>query len=505
MALDSQTLENAPAGRETVVLSAGQIFVIILKNHFLIKGHYRSSKLPRSQAQKRLVANWINIVLTIISVTQGVAAGSLLNHFPNTFNFSIDKRSYVCLALFLLCIVISVRIFQTIITGVIEEEFTMPNLYELSLVFIVVSAEYYLFSLFAKETLQDVKRFLIIFYEWAIVLCIIGVLGYSMKVWRLKRRYKQRRRKRDNYYYTELWLQRRNIFGMFAVMAIQSFILAGILYFPLEQILQIFGQILQISLILLTIVFLFANINYSLRSTFGEGEQMSRHPTQLLKPEGEELELKIVAAKAEDATELRNLLMQHFGYVYKTLFVNGKKDEIAVSKMMESVLKAFGGKHALGYKSFYVAYPKGNRREIVGMLMLNGSAEGWRRFMTGFIIIKLLFLNFGLKALFRFLRNWQVVQNISQKVKDDELHIAYLAVNADARKRKVGKQLLEHARQIGKKKRKKLITLDVREKNSEAQSFFIHNGCEIIPNSKPNDEADSLLGQGTIIRMICKI
>jgi ribosomal protein S18 acetylase RimI-like enzyme len=463
--------------------------------------------LPRSQAQKRLVANWINIVLTIISVTQGVVVGFLLSQFPNAFNCSIASWNFIFLALYLLCLVISVRVFQTIITGVLDEEFTMPNLYEFSLVFVVVSVEHYLFSLFGNlqspkcpSVEFNVGGFLTSFHKWGITLSVMGAFGYAIKLWRLKRRYKRHHKRRDDYYYTELWLHRRNIFGLITLMAIESFLLlssSGILNFgPRGN-----GQI---PLVGVMIAILFANINYSLWATFGENLQMSQPATQLAQPERGKLEIKIAKAKKEDVAELRNLLMQYFGYVYKALFGNGKKDELPVSKMLESILKARRGKHALGYESFCVAHPTGSRKEIVGMLLLKSSAGRWRRFMTAWSITKLVLLNFGLRGLLRVWRNWSAIRSISQKVASNELHIVYLAVSTNAQDRRVGTQLLEYAKQIAKEKGKDLITLCVRENNPKAERFFEDHGFEKAPDSKVDKKADDLLGQGALIRMFDK-
>ena len=458
--------------------------------------------MPRSEAQQRLVTNWLNIVLTIISVTQGFVTGDLLSKFPAAFDYSVRSRSnLIVLVLFLLGLVISLRVFQTIITGVLDEEFTMPDFFEFFLVFVIVSVEYYLFSLFERIESQQVahpeflKNFLISFYIWGIVLSVMGALGYSFKLWRLKRRHK----KRDDYYYTELWLQRRNIFGMVALIAIQFFLIGAskdVFNFSLN------GNA-HIPFLGVMIAVLFANINYSLWSTFGENVQKSKRETQNSKSESEELQIEVTKARKEHADELSNLLVQHFGYVYEALFCNGKEDKIIVPKMLEPIMKSLGGRHALGYRSFWIAHPRDEPEDVVGMLLLKKSGERWRGFLTTLSIIKVVFLNFGLRGLLRVWRNWRDIRGISQKVRAKELHIVYLAVSDKARKRHVGKRLLEHARLIARQESKELITLCVRENNREAHGFFLSQGFEKIPtDDKTEDKADQLLRQGAIIRMV---
>lgn len=456
--------------------------------------------MPRSEAQQRLVSNWLNIVLTIISVTQGFVTGDLLSKFPAAFDYSVRSRSnLIVLVLFLVGLVISLRVFQTIITGVLDEEFTMPDFPEFFLVFIIVSVEYYLFSLFELIPSRDNPRlgfvlhnFLISFYKWGIALSVIGALGYSRKLWLLKRRHKTR----SIYYYRELWLQRRNIFGMLALVAIQFFLIGaskGVFNFSLNGN----GHIPFLGVM---IAVLFANINYSLWSTFGEEIQESG-PDQNGKPSSEKLEIEIIQPKKEHVAELRNLLVQHFGYVYEALFCNKTEDKIIVPKMLEPILKSFGGRHALGYKSFWIA--RDETEDAVGILLLKKSGERWRRFLTTLSIAKVVFLNFGLRGLFRVWRKWRDIRGISQKVRADELHIVYLAVSDKARKRHVGKRLLEHARLIAREKGKDLITLCVRKNNTEAKGFFLRHGFEEIPTkSKAKDKADEFPDQGPIIRML---
>lgn len=453
--------------------------------------------MPRSHTQKRLIANWLNIVLTIISVTQGVVIGNLLIQFPQT----IASGSPIVFALFFFCLVISLRVFQTFITGVLDDEFTMPNLYEFFLVFIVVSIEYYLFSLFGKlqPNALPPDALLLSFHKWGMALCFVAVIGYSLELRQLKRRFKQHHKRPDEYYYTELWLQRRNILGMLVLMAIQFVLIfssLGIFTFTIR------GN-RQIPFVGVMTAILFANIKYSLWATFGENVQMSRPATQVVKPVGENLDVKIVRATKEDVTELRNLIMLNFGYVYRALFCIDEKDEIFVSRMLDSTLNMWGGNHALGYKSFWIAHPKDRRSDIVGMLKLKSGAERWSGFMTALSIAILVLINSGFRSLFRVWHNWRDIRSsVSRRIGARELHITYLAVSEDAQKRQVGKQLLAHAREVAKNENKKLLTLCVRENNQQAKNFFLHQGFVIERlENKIDHKTDDRLGQGPIICM----
>lgn len=167
---------------------------------------------------------------------------------------------------------------------------------------------------------------------------------------------------------------------------------------------------------------------------------------------------------------------------------------------------AFGGKHSLGYKSFYAARQRTTPGEIVGILLLktDSSDTKYATFITTLSIGIVVLLNLGLRGLFRTGRNWQLIRGISVNVKANELRIAYLAVSKDVRDRQVGKQLLEFAKRIAIEENKDLISLFVREKNTQAQRFFLSQGF-FVEDLIPDEKADSLLGQGASIRMIARV
>ena len=218
-------------------------------------------------------------------------------------------------------------------------------------------------------------------------------------------------------------------------------------------------------------------------------------------PRHEQIEIAIVEPKREDVTSLCHLLIQDFGYIYSALFGTDKK---MTSSLLKPILKANGGRHTLGYKSFYIAHPKSTRKEIVGMLKLTSSAERRGKFISTLSIIRIVLLNLGLRGLFRTWRKWLVIRGVTPKMEANELHIVYIAVSDDARNRGVGKQLLEYAKGVAKKEGRQLISLCVREKNVEAQGFFLSQGFS-VEKVVSDDKADDLLGQGASIRMTAKV
>ncbi len=472
--------------------------------------------MPRARARKRLAENWVNIVLTIISIIQGFVFTFLAGQFPNVYKYSINTGKYVVLALFVLSLLISLRIFQTYITAALDYEVEVPDFLELLLVVLVASIEFYLFSVFKdvpppppEGSYQsfDLNNFLLSFYTGGTIISLAGATGYLFAlrgVWRRERlRFRKLGRpfEADEDYKSEVRLQRWNIAGMVAILIIHLFLLSSVRgYITLSYGL---GETVHILCACAMIVILFANTIHSVRVTFPKDDQVSKPATKRAAPEGAQLEIDITKPELTDVTTLRDLLMQHFGYVYTTLFGN---DERRTSRILESLLKANGGEHPLGYKSFYIAHPRNRRDEVVGVLMLKtgNRADRYGMLTTTLAVAKIVLRNLGVRGALRTWRRWQVIRGISPAVGPDELHVVYLAVSDGAMNRHVGRQLLGYARTIAKDRDKKFISLFVRAKNLKAQDFFRGQGFS-VENTVTDAEADKLLGQGASIRMVAEI
>jgi GNAT superfamily N-acetyltransferase len=220
-------------------------------------------------------------------------------------------------------------------------------------------------------------------------------------------------------------------------------------------------------------------------------------------PADEWLGTEISRATAEDVAAIRDLLIRHFGYIYIPLL--GNNEEVA-SEVLASILKANGGRHSLGYKSFHVAHQNGRRNETVGMLnMKTKSPAGWHGELVSLLsVIRLLLKHLGSGGVFRALRTWWVIRSITPDVETDELHIVYIAVADDARKRRVGKQLLEYAKTVAACEGKKFISLYTRAKNVNAQGFFLSQGF-YVEETVSDPIADDFLKQGSSLRMTAEV
>jgi ribosomal protein S18 acetylase RimI-like enzyme len=396
-------------------------------------------------------------------------------------------------------------------------------------VFATGTIEFYLFSLFEllkpsleRQPIENIDDFQILFYRRGVVLSTLGAIAYSIALRQYKKSKKQEYKgqdeafelSEDKHYDSEVRLQRRNILSMIGITVIQISLiflcLRGSSLDLVEDVLMIRSldgfrignvfniQAVQILGVVSIILILILTIRHSIEETFIDDAELPSGPAI---SSGEKVEIEIRRAEREDVTSLRTLLMRNFGYVYTNLFGTNEK---LTSRLLESILVANGGKHALGYNSFCIARPKDEREKVVGMLKLMSSTEKEGKFISTLSIIKVVWLNLGLRGLYRTWHNWRIIHRVYPTMKASELHIVYIAVTEGVRRRQVGKQLIEYAKGAAKDKGKDLVTLCVREKNVEAKAFLMSQGFS-DEGRVPDESADNLLDMGAIIKMTARI
>jgi ribosomal protein S18 acetylase RimI-like enzyme len=230
---------------------------------------------------------------------------------------------------------------------------------------------------------------------------------------------------------------------------------------------------------------------------------MSKPTPQIMPLAGERLEIEVSRATVEDVATIRDLLIQHFGYIYVPLLGNS---EGVASEILASILKENGGRHPLGYHSFHVARHKDRRHETAGLLRMKtkSTAEWYGALISVMSVIKLLLRHLGPGGTFRALRTWRVIRGVTPEVETDELNIVYIAVTDSALKQRVGKQLLEYAKTSAAREGKRYISLSVRARNVNAQGFFLSQGFS-VEETVTDTPADNFLKQGPSIRMTTEV
>jgi len=443
--------------------------------------------LIRSRAQDHLVNNWVNIVLAVISIIQGLAFNDLVTRFPNIYTYTRTTGDPTVFIHFVLCFIILLRIFQTYVTAVLDYNFGLPSFSEILLIFLIGAIEYFLFSSLIIPNFNIAS-----FHKRLSIISVLGIVGYIVTILRVLNHEELFHSHKE--YSREIHLQMVNITGMVIFIAVSFFIVL----FPVSSSgLHNF----LVSAMVLTFCF---NIYFSLQTTFERqaaitrriGESLSIALTGNL--QGERLDINIDQPEREDVLDLCQLILKNFGYVYTNLFDTSEK---LTYKLLKNILIVNKGKHPIGYKSFCIARSRISD-EIVGMLFLktHSSDSKINKFIGGLGIAKVVLFHLGFIGLFRTWRNWKVINNIVPKIKAHELHIVYLTVKDEAQGKEIGKQLLAHAKKVARKESKKSITMDVRKNNTKAQAIFIKLGFS-EESITIDPEAEKLLNQSSNIRM----
>ena len=204
--------------------------------------------MTRREIHGRLADNWVNIILTVVSIIQGLAFNNLVPKLPDILGYTRDTLNFCLLAHFILSFVLILRVFQTYVTAALEYDDWMPSFRDAFLIFIIGAFEYLLFSTLNVDHFIPSQ-----FYIMLIMITVIALAGYINAAIMIKGKQPRKRR-----YEREIHLQSVNIVCLIEVFA-YSLILA-FLSPAATNIIAVFALII-------TAILAF-NIYYSLRVTF---------------------------------------------------------------------------------------------------------------------------------------------------------------------------------------------------------------------------------------------
>lgn len=441
--------------------------------------------IPR--AQRRLLANWVDIVLTVISIIQGLAFNDLVALFPPIYDYTIRTGQPIVLVHFLLSLALLLRVFQTYVTAALDYDDWEPSFIDVLIIFAIGFIEYFIFAGLTVPRFDAVN-----FYERLSIATVVACAGYVQAYVRLKEpdfpSYQE--------YHREQRLQIGNITGIMVILAVCAFIIIGPAQPPVVY--TVLGG--------LSALILIANMQYSLAVTFSARRRMVRIPRRSdlgpLPPETPRtMPIDIRPATRDDVLAIDALMIDNFGYIYTNLFDTGER---LTKQIFRSLLLVNHGRHALGYQSFLVATVTATPQEehVVGLLHLSDPALQRRlavlRSLPRSLVIVLRFV--GILGLLRTIGNLRAFGDLSSAPARDELHINYIAVTEPYRQHGVGAALLHYAKETALAQHKSLLSLEVREANERGQRFFAAGGFN--PDAVIASKSDATFGQGARIRMV---
>lgn len=425
-----------------------------------------------SRAQKRLFENWVGIVLTVVSIIQGLAFNDLAAKLPDIYSFTVRTNNYAPLAHFIVCFVVLLRLFQTYVTAALHYEEWDVNIFDLILIFIIGEAEYFLFSTLDAPSFE-IKAF----HARLSIISTLGTIGYLSVIFRLKRA-----RSSNHEYEREIKLQLINISGTAIVQLISIFIIFT----------NAMSDFVYALLATVQSVVLIFNTFYSIKTTFYSTEKEKIPKVKVI----------IKPAERKDVDDILDLVMKYFSYIFLYLFDNNKK----TTTILKDILIAGKGDHFWGYRSFYLAFDEKDGR-CVGMIMIDSESSPIRRYArflyTLVIFVKVVLFRLGPTGLIRSLKKLRSASALTPAKDPNEIHIVYIATAQSYQRSGVGKQMIDFALSLAKKQGKDSITLDVRESNQEAHQFFKRQG--FFDYSTIDSELDLALGNGRRIHMKKKV
>ena len=438
--------------------------------------------MTKTRAQNRFYNSWVDIVLTVVSIIQGLAFNDLIIRFPLIYDYTIANNDVKIFTSFILAFTILIRIFQTYITAALDYDDWSINFFDLFLIFIIGAVEYYAFSELTVGTFSIRK-----FHVRISIISIIGIIGYLGALLRLKEEIF------PSYfsYRKEVRLQSVNIAGVAFVQLISIFII----FTPEgpEWILSFGG--------LLSAVILSFNIFFSIRQTFcsrcfesnveniGENTQK----TELL----QKVEILTKIPGRENLLSLLDIFNENFGYVFEAIFETNEK---LTKEILKDILKIDKGNGLLGYRSFYLAIDKLSG-SCVGIFMFRkGKIKiGFKHYLNSLLALVIILKRLGVLGVIRTFKNLGLIMKSFISNYENEIYIDYIAVSNSSQGQGVGSQILDYIKSVSKNFGNSSISLDVRENNIQAQQFFIRQGFTV--KSIFRSESDELFGKGGRIHM----
>ncbi|HWS87615.1 MAG TPA: N-acetyltransferase [Pyrinomonadaceae bacterium] len=444
--------------------------------------------MSRTRIQRHYASNFVNIVLAVVSIIQGLAFNDLANLFPQIYSAGFFTGDYRVIAHFVLCFVLLLRVFQTYVAAALDYDEWEINFADIFIIFIVGLLEYFVFYSLKQNPFDVVE-----FHKRLSILSVLGFLGYTRAYLKIRGAASSHAGVRSQYYRLEARLQLANLLGIVTVLAVSVFVCTA----PPQT------DARYTALGLTSAAALLLNIYYSLRCTF------LRPVTDMLQPAGatpaaapaaaqeERLNVDLREARKEDVDALLGLLMGNFAYVYTTLFDASPR---LTRRILRSILLVNRGRHPLGFRSFRVAVSEQDE-EVVGLVLYTRARRGVDRGRVAGMLGSALVVmrRLGLVGLLRTLKNSKPVRASTEPiVLPGELHVTYLAVDKSCRRRGVGARLINASVVEAARLGLGLVALEVRE-DSEARAFFARMG--FTEESIIKNEYDTLWSKGGRVRM----
>ena len=414
-----------------------------------------------SKARDQFLLYWVEIVLSVVSIIQGLAFNDLVSRFPKILDHALTTGESFVLVHFALSFIILLRVFQTYVVAALDYTDWSASFMDVFLIFVVGGIEYYVFSSLTLTPAFDVQRY----HKHLSVLSIFGIVGYLAALLRIKEEMVGSYEK----YKIEVRVQSYNVFGLLVVQAVSTFI---ILSPKLTN--SIYAALGGICIGILSL-----NIYYSLLRSFANTPLLATLGTTIeVGPEtggGHAGRVSVVVRSAarQDLVPVTQMLMMHYSIKYSTLFDTSVR---LTRELLKRALLINDGKHSLGYKNFLLAFDR-EEGKCVGILSISPhlKTSTMQNLFAGFLLCVLVVRFLGVVGVVRYIRSLRAMHRSESRAGPEELHIRMIAVDHSLADRGIGSQLLEYAYVAALTTGKKHLVVDV-PFGSRAMRFFEHRG-----------------------------
>lgn len=416
-----------------------------------------------NKAREQFLLYWVEIVLSVVSIIQGLAFNDLVSRFPKILDHALATGESVGLVHFALSFVILLRVFQTYIVAALDYTDWNASFIDVFLIFVIGGIEYYVFSSLALTPVFDVQRY----HRHLSVLSIFGILGYIAALLRIKEEMVGSYEK----YKVEVRVQSYNVCGLIVVQAIST-----IIFLSPRQASSMYA-----ALGCVCIGVLIFNIYYSLSRSFANTPVLATQGTAIesVANPGEAhdtVQVVIRNAGRQDLVAIMQMLMMHYSMKYSMLFDTSVR---ITRELLKRALLISRGNHFLGYNNFFLASDCEDGR-CVGILSFSPhlKTSAIQRSFAGLLLCVLVVRFLGVVGVVRYIRSLRAMRRSESRVAPDELHIRIIAVDPTLINKGIGSQLLDYAYVSALTSGRKRLVVDV-PSGSHALKFFERRGFSL--------------------------
>jgi carboxypeptidase PM20D1 len=453
------------------------------------------------KAMDRLHAIWIDILMALLGILQGLIFNDLANKIAKNWIVAVHV-DWVVLAHLLLCIAILIRVVQTYITSALYYRKDL-SIIEIAIMTTGAILQHILAECIIVPGEDSAITGVVRIVEFHRVMILISGLGITAYIGTFRARIvkftQETHGQNPSEFLNTVRLQSANIFGLLIVAMLSTSLLVSGNQQVMDSYWPMIAPILSM-LILITNTWYSSTLSFRSRS---ESLTVSDAP---------QLETGTISSlNAETGTSASWLLVDEFGYFFDNFLPNACTPEAKKElhkQILSVVLFAFDGNHLIGARNCRVITDDKDRSKVIALsIALETGISGQTQVLlkTVFVFLTSIVL-FSPRQIFQCL--WSVWNNRElfsvPGNGEKNLSIAYIAVDKNNRRRGYAKQLISDLEKRCQSKGLQLITAAVRSSNKAAIALFKEQGFTQRTGISTCDELSSLHGDLKIFYRPCQ-